>query len=104
MFDAETIIDGIGKPDWERMLMAAAFAATIPEIMGRAAHSTEWAPEVLFYLLLDADEAVREKQLLTVAQKMGADSEAQVAFPARCRQAWRRRNSVCPCWNWLFQP
>jgi Zn-dependent protease with chaperone function len=78
MFNAETLIDGIGSPDWERMLTAAAFAAAIPEIMGRAVHSIEWAPEVLFYLLLDRDAAVREIQLLTVAQKMGADSEGRV--------------------------
>ena len=78
MFNAESLIDGIGSPDWERMLTAAAFAAAIPEIMGRAVRSTEWAPEVLFYLLLDGDEAVRETQLLTVAQKMGAESEGRV--------------------------
>jgi Zn-dependent protease with chaperone function len=78
MFDAGGIIDQIGKPDWDRMLMAAAIAATIPENIAQAAHSTEWAPEVLFYTLLDADQEIREQQLLAVAQKMGADSEAQV--------------------------
>lgn len=77
-FDAGGIIDQIGKPDWERMLMAAAVAASIPENISQAAHSTEWAPEVLFYTLLDADEEIREQQLLMVAQRMGADSEHQV--------------------------
>jgi Zn-dependent protease with chaperone function len=78
MFDADRIIDGIGKPDWDRMLMAAAIAASIPDHIADAAHSTEWAPEVLFYSLLDKDEEIRERQLLAVARNMGGDSEAQV--------------------------
>ena len=78
MFDAGTLIDSIGSPNWERMVTAAAFAAAIPEIMGRAVHSSEWAPEVLFYTLLDSDESIREKQLLMVAQDMGAESEGRV--------------------------
>ncbi|MCJ7815031.1 MAG: M48 family metallopeptidase, partial [Xanthomonadales bacterium] len=78
MFDAGRIIDGIGQPDWGRMLVAAAISASIPDNIGQAAHSTEWAPEVLFYTLLDSDKEVREQQLLVVASKMGSDSEAQV--------------------------
>ncbi|NNK51696.1 MAG: M48 family metallopeptidase [Xanthomonadales bacterium] len=78
MFDAGGIIDGIGQPDWERMLMAASIAASIPDHITQAAHSTEWAPEVLFYTLLDGDRNVREQQLLAVSGKMGGDSEAQV--------------------------
>ena len=92
MFDARSMIDGIGSPDWERMLTAAAFAAAIPEIMDRAVHSAEWAPEVLFYTLMDSLEAVRERQLLTVAERMGAESEGRVralldaAGPAQAEQ------------------
>lgn len=78
VFDAGQIIDQIGKPDWDRMVMAAAIAASIPDSLSRAAHSTEWAPEVLFYTLMDADAEIRERQLLVVARKMGADSELQV--------------------------
>jgi Zn-dependent protease with chaperone function len=78
MFDADHIIDQIGQPDWDRILMAAAITASIPENIVQAAHSTEWAPEVLFYSLLDADEEVRERQLLMVGQKMDEDSETQV--------------------------
>ncbi len=78
MFDAGKIMDGIGQPDWNRMLMAAAIAASIPDNINQAAHSTEWAPEVLFYTLLDRNREVREQQLLVVAGKMGSDSEAQV--------------------------
>ncbi len=77
-FDAGRIIDQIGKPDWERLLMAAAITASIPDNIAQAAHSTEWAPEVLFYALLDSDSEVRERQLLSVARHMGEDSELQV--------------------------
>jgi hypothetical protein len=79
MFDAGGIIDQIGKPDFERMLMAAAIAASIPKPIDKAAHSTEWAPEVIFYTLLDNNPMVMEQQLLMIAQRMGADSEAQVS-------------------------
>ena len=78
VLDARNIIDQIGNPGWDRMLVAAAVAAALPREIRRAAHSTEWAPEVLFYALLNQDESVREQQLLMVAQRMGADSEAQV--------------------------
>lgn len=78
ILDTQGIIDGIGNPDWERLLMAAAIASSIPDNIAQAAHSTEWAPEVLFYSLLDNEDEVRERQLLAVARKMGGESEAQV--------------------------
>jgi len=78
MFDADGIIDQIGKPDFQRMLMAAAIAASIPKPIDKAAHSTEWAPEVIFYTLLDKNPNVMEQQLLMIAQRMGTDSESQV--------------------------
>jgi Zn-dependent protease with chaperone function len=78
IFDAESIIDQIGKPEMDRVLVAAAIAASIPDNIRQAAYSTEWAPEVLFYSLLDRDSEIREKQLLIIARNMGADSESQV--------------------------
>ncbi len=77
-FNTKNIIEGIGSPDWERLMMAAALAASIPDNIAQAAHSTEWAPEVLFYCLLSSCAEVREKQMLSVARKMGADSESQL--------------------------
>ena len=77
-FDAGSLIDQIGNPDWERLLMAAAVAASVPDRIRQAARSTEWAPEVMFLTLLDGDPEIREGQLLTIAQKMGGESEAQV--------------------------
>jgi Zn-dependent protease with chaperone function len=78
MFDADNIIDQIGHPDFSRILMAATLAASIPEEISQAAHSNQWATEVLFYCLIDRDDEVRERQLLAVAQNMGSDSEARV--------------------------
>ena len=78
LFDAGGMIEQIGNPDWQRMLMAAAVAASLPDNIRRAAHSIEWAPEALFYALLDADEDMRERQLLLIGQRMGNDSETQV--------------------------
>jgi len=78
MFDAENLVDQIGHPDFSRILMAAALAASIPEEISQAAHSNRWATEVLFYCLLDGNEEIREQQLLFVAQNMGTDSETRV--------------------------
>ena len=78
MFDADNLVDQIGHPDFSRILMAAALAASIPEEISQAAHSNQWATEVLFYCLMDSDDEIREQQLLFVAQNMGSDSEARV--------------------------
>ena len=56
----------------------AELAAAIPENVRQAAQSSEWAPEVLFYSLLDNNREIREQQLLLIAKTMGHDSEAQV--------------------------
>ena len=78
MFDADNLVDQIGHPDFSRILMAAALAASIPDEINQAAHSNQWATEVLFYCLMDRDEEIREQQLLFVAQNMGSDSETRV--------------------------
>ena len=77
-FGADELIDQIGNPDFSRILMAAALAASIPDEISNAAHSNQWATEVLFYCLMHQDAEIRESQLLTVAQNMGGDSEARV--------------------------
>ena len=78
MFDADNLVDQIGNPDFSRILMAAALAASIPEEISTAAHSNQWATEVLFYCLMDRDIETREQQLLAVATNMGSDSETRV--------------------------
>ncbi|MCU7845432.1 MAG: M48 family metallopeptidase [Candidatus Thiodiazotropha sp. (ex Monitilora ramsayi)] len=79
-FDPRTIIEGIGRPDWERIVTAAALAATLPASLVSAARSTEWAPELLLCVLLDQDASLRDRQLFTIAEKLGAESEAQVRY------------------------
>ena len=78
MFDADSIVDQIGNPDFSRILMAAALASSIPDEISAAAHSNQWATEVLFYCLMDRNEEIREQQLLAIAQNMGTDSEERV--------------------------
>jgi len=78
MFDANNLVDQIGNPDFSRVLMAAALAASIPDEISKAAHSNQWATEVLFYCLIDRDIEIRERQLLAVATNMGSDSEIRV--------------------------
>jgi Zn-dependent protease with chaperone function len=39
LFDAGRLIEQIGKPDWQRMLTAAAVTASLPDNIRRAAHS-----------------------------------------------------------------
>jgi hypothetical protein len=76
--DIGGLINQIGQPGWEQIMTAAALAASIPDHIRQAAQSSEWAPEVLFYSLLDADSETREQQLLLISSRMGADSESQV--------------------------
>ncbi len=78
LFNADKLIDQIGRPDFSNILMAAALATSIPEQISKAAHSSQWATEVLFYCLMDQDDETREQQLLLVAQNMGSDSEVRV--------------------------
>lgn len=78
MFDAGNIVDQIGHPEWERFMLAAAVAASLPEQVSEAAHSADWAPDVLFYTLLDRDADVREQQMLIVARRMGSESDARL--------------------------
>ena len=75
----DTLIEQIGQPDATQLLLVAALLADLPEPLQKAAHSDEWAVDVLLYLLLSADAELREKQLLLIAQTRGGDSEQQVS-------------------------
>lgn len=78
IFDVEALIDNIGNPEFETIAAAAVLSASLPDALSNAAHSLEWAPEVMFYCLLDGDETLREKQLLAVIQEMGDLSEGKL--------------------------
>lgn len=77
-FDVEGMFGDIGNPGTERIAAAAVLAASLPSGLSSSAHSLEWAPEVLFYCLLDSDQAVRDKQLLIVVEQMGDISERKL--------------------------
>ncbi len=76
--DADNLAEKIGQPGLNQVFMAAALVAAIPKQLERAAHSDEWAQEVICYLLLSHDDEVREEQLLTIARSLGSESEQQV--------------------------
>ena len=78
IFSVEGMIDNIGNPDFERISAAAVLAASLPENLTNSAHSIEWAPEVLFYCLLDEDEELRQQQQLAVVEEMGDISEQKL--------------------------
>jgi Zn-dependent protease with chaperone function len=73
------LAEAIGQPDLQQIFLAAALAASMPSTLERAAHSDEWAQEVICFLLLSADSDIREKQLLLIARTLGSDSERQVS-------------------------
>lgn len=77
-FDVESLINNIGNPEFERIAAAAVMTAELPTVLSNSARSLEWAPEVLFYCLLDDDESLRNKQLLAVVQEMGDISESKL--------------------------
>lgn len=76
--DAGQLAEQVGQPGLAQMLMVAALLAEIPAPLERAAHSDQWAPELILYLLMAADRDLREHQLLMVAEALGSDAESQV--------------------------
>jgi len=77
-FDAGRIIDSIGQPDADLLLIGSILAAGLQRPVRDAARSPELAPEVLIYSLLHEDPESRERQLLAVAEVMGGDIESRV--------------------------
>ncbi|HLF31101.1 MAG TPA: M48 family metallopeptidase [Xanthomonadales bacterium] len=77
-FDSASLIGQIGQPNRECMLLAAELAASLSGNIRQAAQSVEWAPETMFFSVLDADAEIREQQLLLIAQRMGTESESRV--------------------------
>lgn len=78
VFDVAGVVDEIGGPGAERLVLAAALAASLPAPVRSAAQSREWAPAALLYTLASDDAGIRERQLLTVAEIMGPDLEHRV--------------------------
>jgi len=76
--DPADLVHQIGQPGVFQALLAAGLIAKVPAPLKRAAHSDEWAPELLLFLLLGRDPELRENQLLMIAESLGSDSESQV--------------------------
>src|SRR6056297_2939491 len=64
--DPADLVDRIGQPGVFQALLAAGLIAKVPAPLKRAAHSDEWAPELLLFLLLGRDPELRENQLLMI--------------------------------------
>jgi hypothetical protein len=77
-FDIDGMFGDIGNPSTERIAAAVALTAALPTGLSNSAHSLEWAPEDLYYCLLDNDDTVRTKQLLIVVEQMGDISERKI--------------------------
>ncbi|MDT8409155.1 MAG: M48 family metallopeptidase [Wenzhouxiangellaceae bacterium] len=76
--DPDTLITGIGRADTGQLMLASALLADMPKALERAAHSDEWAPELILFLLIARERQLRDKQLLLVAEALGSESEQQV--------------------------
>jgi uncharacterized tellurite resistance protein B-like protein len=76
--DPGGLLREIGNPAWERLLVAATIAASLPDMVRRGARSPAWASEVLLLSLLHEDAELRERQLLVIARLLGSDSETRV--------------------------
>jgi len=76
--DPTDLVHQIGQPGVFQAVLAAALIADVPAPLKRAAHSDEWAPELLLFLLLGKAPELRENQLLMIAESLGSESESQV--------------------------
>lgn len=70
-FDAQSIIDQIGNPDMQRILVAAALAESLPGDAAHAARAVESAPVALLYTLLLGDEDARRLQVRVIEEQLG---------------------------------
>ncbi|MGH1538968.1 MAG: M48 family metallopeptidase [Arenicella sp.] len=77
-FDVHSVIKDIGNPKIEQILAAAILTESLPKALEQAAHSIEWAPEVMLFALLDNDPLVRDKQLLVIYESLGDLSEKKL--------------------------
>ncbi|MDQ2070100.1 M48 family metallopeptidase [Natronospira bacteriovora] len=78
LLDPDNLIERIGQPGLGQILAAVLLASAIPRPLERAAHSNEWAMEVICGLLLSEDESIRQRQLQLIAEHLGSESERQV--------------------------
>jgi len=78
LLDPEKLIEQIGQPGLGQILAATLMTASIPQAMEEAAHSNEWATELVCALLIAEDPDVRARQLESIKTYLGEESEHQV--------------------------
>lgn len=72
-FDAQRLIDEIGNPELERILIAAALAESLPAAATHRARAVESAPVALLYSLVVDDEDARALQLEVLRERLGSE-------------------------------
>ena len=77
-FDINNMLEDIGHPSLEQILLAAAIADSIPSAIEQAAHSPEWAPEVVLLAVLSTTPEIRKRQLDIIGQEMGHWSDQKM--------------------------
>lgn len=77
-FDADNLIDRIGQMDGQTLAAAAALSGSLPGDLLQAARSTESAPTLILFLLLDSNDEVRSQQLQVIRNHTGAEGEQRV--------------------------
>lgn len=70
-FDVNNMLEDIGHPSLEQILLAAALTESLPSVIEQAAHSPEWAPEVVLLSVLSSNKQIREQQLDIIGHEMG---------------------------------
>ena len=74
----ERLAENIGQPQLGQIFAAALLLQGLPEPLEQAAHSDEWAPELVCFLLLSRDAEVRARQLDIICEELGTESERAV--------------------------
>ena len=75
---AVAVAEQVGHPDSGDYRAAAALSQAIPAALGAAAHGREQSVSVVFALLLNADQAVRRRQLDLIGHYYDAGTAAEV--------------------------
>ena len=77
-FDIENLLEDIGHPSLEQILLAGVLADSLPKPIEQAAHSQEWAPEVVLLAVLSKDTTIRDRQLDIISEELGSWSDQKM--------------------------
>ena len=88
--DPQAVIERIGQPGTVELLAAAFMVHALPRVFEQAAHSGEWAMELVCMLLLSDDDQTRAAQLTSIEKRLGEESARQV------RALWQADAELAP--------